>query len=73
MMPLPSLWTEEDQKVLDNLVRRRGLADVALGLSKISLARHDDPRLSHLHVEWAAVGKSLIEIYDHIAKGKSLP
>lgn len=66
-----SLWTEADQTALAELVRKRGMADVLLGLKHIAWEKHlrNSPPA---HVEWPKVCGALVKIFDHITEKRPL-
>lgn len=70
-MSTPSLWTEADQKVLAELVRKRGFADVVLGLKHIAWKRHQN-RSAPTHVDWPGICVSLVRAFDHITEKRPL-
>lgn len=65
-----SLWTEEDQKALAELVRKRGLADVALGLRQIVYAR--EKIVSPPKCDYLGIAGLLTRIYDHIKEQRPI-
>lgn len=66
-----SLWTEADQKTLAELVRKRGFADVAIGLREIANRRVDNPQIGG-KADWNKIGGLLTRIYDNIAEKRPL-
>jgi hypothetical protein len=70
MMMSHSLWTEEDQKTLAELVRKRGFADVALGLRQIAYARRGNNLQPN--VDWSGIAGLLTRIYDNIKEGRAI-
>lgn len=70
-MSMPSLWTDDDQKALAELVRKRGFADVALGLKHIAWKRHLIKSAPN-HADWPSVCSALIRVYDHLKEKRPL-
>lgn len=65
-----SLWTDTDQKTLDELVRKRGFADVALGLRQIAYRRENVK--APVKSDWLGIAGILTRIYDHIQEGRKI-
>lgn len=65
-----SLWTADDQKMLAELVRKRGMADVCLGLRQIAYAR--EKLQSPPKGDWMGIAGLLTRIYDNIKEGRSV-
>ena len=66
-----SLWTEEDQKILAELVRKRGFGDVTLGLKHVAWQRHLRSA-APAHADWPKVCGALVRIFDHITEKRPL-
>ncbi len=80
MTTIYSLWTDEDQKTLEELCRKRGFADVALGLRNVAYGRQkrlgkSQPisGFSKKPIDYGRVINLLTGIYDHIKEGRELP
>ena len=86
MTTIYSLWTAEDQKTLEELVRKRGFADTTLALRNIAFTRRESiARTGRKGVVRPGVGPGgkpidyteiiglLTSIYDHIKEGRPLP
>jgi hypothetical protein len=72
MMMSHSLWTEEDQKTLNELVRKRGMSDVALGLRQIAYARAKTKAYESPKGDWLGIAGLLTRIYDNIKEGRAI-
>lgn len=70
-MSMPSLWTEADQKALAELVRKRGFADVVLGLKHIAWNRHL-VKAAPSHADWPSISGALVKVFDHLTEKRPL-